>query len=306
MANINDVSRLAQVSKATVSRVLSGSRGVKEESRLAVMRAVEVLNYKPNVIARSLSNQSTGCIGVVCASENINQTTGYLHALEKQLRLNQKYLLLRFASDAASVAHSLNEIGNGLCDAVIVIGARFPLPPLPPSAVTIDCLESHTGRCIQFDHSFAAQTASQYVISQGRRRIALITQHDGEAAEQISQGYHQALEHHLLPYNRQLVFSGENALQRLLNQNVSFNGLLVPDDALAQEALRLLPQFGRQVPADVMVFSLDSTLPQGASVVPAISYPLEKLAQRAIALLTSPLCAGSGAAPVRGTLVTPF
>ncbi|TPG58847.1 LacI family DNA-binding transcriptional regulator [Ewingella americana] len=306
MANINDVSRLAQVSKATVSRVLSGSRNVKEESRLAVMRAVEVLNYKPNVIAQSLSNQSTGCIGVVCASENINQTTGYLHALEKQLRLNQKHLLLRFASDAASVAHSLNEIGNGLCDAVIVIGARFPLPPLPHSAITIDCLQSHTERSIQFDHSFAAETASQYLINQGRRNIALINLHDGDAAEQVSQGYHQALEHHLLPYNRQRVFSGENALQRLLNQNVSFNGLLVPDDAMAQEALRLLPQFGRQVPADVMVFSLDSTLPQGASAVPAIAYPLEKLAQRAIALLTAPLSAVAGTAPVRGTLMTPF
>ncbi len=35
MSNINDVARLAQVSKATVSRVLSGSRGVKDESRLA-------------------------------------------------------------------------------------------------------------------------------------------------------------------------------------------------------------------------------------------------------------------------------
>jgi len=306
MANINDVSRLAQVSKATVSRVLSGSRGVEEESRLAVMRAVEVLNYKPNVIAQSLSNQSTGCIGVVCASENINQATGYLHALEKQLRLHQKHLLLRFATDAANVIDALNEIGNGLCDAVIVIGARFPLPALPHSAVTIDCLESHTVRSIQFDHAFAAQTASQYLINQGRRKIALITQHDGEAAEQTAQGYHQALEHHLLPYNRQLVFGGENALQRLLNQNVSFNGLLVPDDALAQEALRLLSQFGRQVPADVMVFSLDSTLPQGTSPIPAMSYPLDKLAQRAIALLTMPLSTDPGLVPIRGTLVTPF
>jgi len=75
---------------------------------------------------------------------------------------------------------------------------------------------------------------------------------------------------------------------------------------MAQEALRLLPQFGRQVPADVMVFSLDSTLPQGASAVPAIAYPLEKLAQRAIALLTAPLSAVAGTAPVRGTLMTPF
>ena len=68
MSTINDVSRLANVSKATVSRVLSGSRGVKEESRLAVMKAVETLNYKPNVIAQFLTAQSTGCVGVICAT----------------------------------------------------------------------------------------------------------------------------------------------------------------------------------------------------------------------------------------------
>ena len=56
MSNINDVARLAQVSKATVSRVLSGSRGVKEESRQAVLRAAEILNYTPNAIAQSLSS----------------------------------------------------------------------------------------------------------------------------------------------------------------------------------------------------------------------------------------------------------
>ena len=50
MSTINDVSRLAGVSKATVSRVLSGSRGVKEASRQAVLKAVDELNYRPNVI----------------------------------------------------------------------------------------------------------------------------------------------------------------------------------------------------------------------------------------------------------------
>ena len=47
MATITDVSRLANVSKATVSRVLSGSRGVREDSRLAVLKAAEELNYSP-------------------------------------------------------------------------------------------------------------------------------------------------------------------------------------------------------------------------------------------------------------------
>ena len=48
----------------------------------AVLKAVDELNYRPNVIAQSLLSQSTGCIGVICAQENINQTTGYLYALE--------------------------------------------------------------------------------------------------------------------------------------------------------------------------------------------------------------------------------
>ncbi len=80
MSTINDVSRLAGVSKATVSRVLSGSRGVKEASRQAVLQAAEALNYRPNMIAQSLLSQSTGCIGVICARDNINQTTSYLYA----------------------------------------------------------------------------------------------------------------------------------------------------------------------------------------------------------------------------------
>ena len=127
MSTINDVSRLAGVSKATVSRVLSGSRGVKEASRQAVLKAVDELNYRPNVIAQSLLSQSTGCIGVICAQENINQTTGYLYALEKQLSQHQKHLLLRFAHSKADVLHAPEELSCGLCDDILVIGARFPL-----------------------------------------------------------------------------------------------------------------------------------------------------------------------------------
>ena len=44
---------------------MSGSRGVKEASRQAVLKAVDELNYRPNVIAQSLLSQSTGCIGVI-------------------------------------------------------------------------------------------------------------------------------------------------------------------------------------------------------------------------------------------------
>ena len=142
MSTINDVSRLAGVSKATVSRVLSGSRGVKEASRQAVLQAAEALNYRPNMIAQSLLSQSTGCIGVICAQDNINQTTSYLYALEKQLSQHQKHLLLRFANTSSGVMNSLEELTCGLCDNVLIIGARFPLNINRPDVVLVDCLDS--------------------------------------------------------------------------------------------------------------------------------------------------------------------
>ncbi|CCJ88394.1 AscBF operon repressor [Cronobacter turicensis 564] len=86
--------------------MLSGNRGVKEESRLAVLRAAEMLNYQPNAIAQSLSSQMTHCIGVICASEHVQQATCWLQALEKELSQHGKHLLLRFASSAPEVTRA--------------------------------------------------------------------------------------------------------------------------------------------------------------------------------------------------------
>lgn len=303
MSNINDVARLAQVSKATVSRVLSGSRGVKEESRQAVLRAAEILNYKPNAIAQSLSSQSTHCIGVICATEHIQQSTGYLQALEKQLNQHHKHLLLRFANDHDSVAQAAQELSNGLCDALLVVGARFSLPPLDDDIMLIDCLSGSNALSIQCDHVFAAETAVHYLCNQKRRQIALINFASGEAAAQTLEGYHQALHNHVVPFNRQLVIEDESsvriALQRLINRGVKFSALLVTDDTQAQEAMMMLNQYQLHVPEQVMVFSLDgSTRMPGANAIPAIKYPLESIARRAVELLlgdrhTSDLVRGS-------------
>ena len=205
MSTINDVSRLAGVSKATVSRVLSGSRGVKEASREAVLKAVDELNYRPNVIAQSLLSQSTGCIGVICAQDNINQTTGYLYALEKQLSQHQKHLLLRFANTKSEVLNALDELSCGLCDDILIIGARFPLHIDQDNVILVDCMESDNANSIQFDHAFAAETACNYLTSQGRRQIALIQPQGSGFADQVLLGYKQALEKNFKPCKLNLV-----------------------------------------------------------------------------------------------------
>lgn len=312
MSTINDVSRLAGVSKATVSRVLSGSRGVKEASRLAVLKAVEELHYRPNVIAQSLLSQSTGCIGVICAQENINQTTGYLYALEKHLSQHQKHLLLRFANSKTEVMHALEELTCGLCDDVLIIGARFPLNISDENVILVDCVDVDSSNSIQFDHAFAAETACNYLIKQGRRQIAVINPDSCGSVDQILLGYKRALENNFLPFNRNLIFmdstSSSVALQVLLNNSttLNFNALLVADE---QEAQRIIPQlqaFNKSVPEDIMVFSLAGSLHlPGIPTIPAIEYSMDVMAARIVAWLTEKTKSALGSNVLRGDLIIP-
>lgn len=313
MSTINDVSRLAGVSKATVSRVLSGSRGVKEASRLAVLKAVDELNYRPNVIAQSLLSQSTGCIGVICAQDNINQTTGYLYALEKHLSQHQKHLLLRFANTKAEVMSALDKLSCGLCDDVLIIGARFPLNINQENVILVDCLDSGDDvNSIQFDHEFATETACNYLISQNRRQIALIHPDGMGFSDQVLLGYKHALEKNFLPFNRNLVFmaatSSSVALQELLNNasTLNFNALLVADEQQAQRVIPQLQAFNKSVPQDIMVFSLAGSLHlPGIPTIPAIEYSMDAMAARIVSWLNEKTQSVLGSYVLRGDLIIP-
>ncbi len=292
--------------------MLSGSRGVKEASRLAVLKAVDELNYRPNVIAQSLLSQSTGCIGVICAQENINQTTGYLYALEKHLSQHQKHLLLRFANNKAEVMQALDELTCGLCDDVLIIGARFPLNLADESIILVDCMDIDATNSIHFDHAFAAETACNYLIKQGRRKIALINPDSSGYVDEVLLGYKRALENNFLPFNRDLIFmdssSSSVALQVLLNSSatLNFNALLVADEREAQSVIPQLQAFNKSVPDDIMVFSLAGSLHYpGVPTIPAIEYSMDAMAAKIVAWLNEKTKNVLGSYALRGDLIIP-
>ena len=65
MATIYEVSKLAGVSLATVSRVANKNLNVSERTRQKVLKAMEQLSYKPNLVAKSLASNKTDCVGVL-------------------------------------------------------------------------------------------------------------------------------------------------------------------------------------------------------------------------------------------------
>jgi len=62
---IEDVARLAEVSKTTVSRVINDNSNVKPETKARVLRAVRELGYTPNSIARALRIRKSNVVGVI-------------------------------------------------------------------------------------------------------------------------------------------------------------------------------------------------------------------------------------------------
>ena len=66
---IDDIAKKANVSKATVSKVINGYSGINEKTRQAVLKVMREYNYWPNTTARSLSMQQSYLVGLFMASE---------------------------------------------------------------------------------------------------------------------------------------------------------------------------------------------------------------------------------------------
>ncbi|VTN28004.1 sugar binding transcriptional regulator LacI family [Klebsiella pneumoniae] len=122
MPTIDDVSRLANVSRATVSRVLTGTRGVREESREAVLRAVEELNYRPSFAAQNLASQTSSHVGLVISAQDESHGARLLPLLSQALKGLNKNLLVQYVSDPVEQAAVIDDLQRQ-CVAVVVLGA---------------------------------------------------------------------------------------------------------------------------------------------------------------------------------------
>ena len=121
MPTIDDVSRLANVSRATVSRVLTGTRGVREESREAVLRAVEELNYRPSFAAQNLASQTSSHVGLVISAQDESHGARRCRCSQALKGLN-KSLLVQYVSDPVEQAAVIDDLQRQ-CVAVVVLGA---------------------------------------------------------------------------------------------------------------------------------------------------------------------------------------
>lgn len=282
---MDDVSRLANVSRATVSRVLTGARGVRDESREAVLRAVEALNYRPNFAAQNLASQTSSYIGLVLASRDESSGARLIPALSRAVKTFNKTLLVEYVNNPVEQAAAIDELQHQ-CTVVVVFGALAP--GCAENIISFDSPASGADNQ-GYDFAFATESACRYMVSKGHRNIALVIDDEtDDTSKMMVEGYRNVLQNYSLPFNRQLVLTAnedvEQALLALINSLSKFSAIVVKRDAYAAEAMRIFREFNISVPQEVSLISLEDS-PLATQLYPqltCISWPMEPLLNQCV------------------------
>lgn len=307
MSTIKDVSDLAGVSQATVSRVINGTSRVSHDKKLKVERAIQELGYRPNSIAQALASSRTGSVGVVVPELGGSFFSGILDAIESQLR--------KFGYHVVVTAGSNTEQGQR--EAVeFLLGRRVDALILHTQSLTDDYLieldekgiptvlvnrfvPELAKNCIDIDNELGGFSATQYLIRMGHKQIACITGPlDKSDARGRLQGYRKALEEAGIEYNEALVCeagftesSGVSAMNKLLRRGAKYTAIFACNDHMAVGAFTVLNENNIKVPEDVSLVGFDDAifaryLTPGLST---IDFPIEEMSKEAVQLVIQKL-----------------
>jgi len=274
--DIRHVAQHAGVSTATVSHVINNTRFVSEKTKRKVYEAMQLLNYQPNSVARSLRSQKTNTIGLIVPilpSDTSNfffmtvaqgiqsklkhhgyhlllstNTTESIEDEREQIRLfNSKQIDGLFLASIADETSYLNEIVSNY--PVVFIDRRA---------------RGYDADCVVADGYGGSYKAVKTLIDKGHRRIGLLTGGLGiSTSDERFKGYRQALEDHGIPYEDGMVKaapssfeSGYQHAKELLNEQ-ELTALFIANNVLTMGAMRYVHEANLRIPEQLAVIGFD-------------------------------------------------
>jgi LacI family transcriptional regulator len=268
-----DLERLAGVSQATVSRVLTNSPRVSPDTRARVLAVLKEANYTPNALARAMKTGRTDTIGVF-----MTRVTSPFHAalLDEIGRLLSEVglhmILWNIEHDPEEAVSEV--IQQRLVDGFILTSATYDseLHNIAVNSGTPTVL-LHRGidglDCDQVvgDNWQGAYDAGRYLVEAGHREIGLVTlAHTGNTSRDRDLGFRAALDEagvEIKPANVILTgvshAHGHAAAQKLLSAKEPPTAIYTVTDLLAFGLLDGARSLGRTVPDDVWVIGFDNT-----------------------------------------------
>ncbi|MGE5631889.1 MAG: LacI family DNA-binding transcriptional regulator [Caulobacteraceae bacterium] len=274
MSTIADVAREANVSVATVSRVLNNQDSVRPETSERVYRAIEKLAFVPNMSARNLRRNETRVILIV--TPNITNPY-YAHILtgigDGANESGYSALIYNTAGDETREKAALDMLKKRKADGAILLASNidslwikeysdsFPIVQCSEYALELDAPR------VSIDNYKAAQDIMEYIIGLGHKRIATISSSNNYISTALRlQGYKDSLERHDIEVCKDYIASanadysfksGKAAAFKLLQQKSRPTAIFCISDTIALGAITAAKELGLRVPEDLTVIGFD-------------------------------------------------
>jgi LacI family repressor for deo operon, udp, cdd, tsx, nupC, and nupG len=301
---IKDIAERAGVSVATVSRALSGSSLVTDETRKRIHELARELNYRPNVSARNLRTRRSMSVLLVVRDVGNPFYLEILKGVETTARAAGYAVLMgNTENDPDREVEYFNMLRDGHADGMILMTGKLPEPQPGESAdlshlpvvVALEMIETAAFPHVQIDNASAARTAVEHLIALGHRRIAHIA---GPLPEGMAvhrrDGFRAAMTAAGLPIPEgyevrgdYLLESGEACVETLFALPEPPTAIFVANDEMAYGAIHALRRRGLDVPGDVSVVGFDDLYLSKAFYPPltTVSQPRADIGRTAMSLL---------------------
>ncbi|NJP88524.1 LacI family transcriptional regulator [Nonomuraea sp. FMUSA5-5] len=288
MVTMEDVARLAGVSKMTVSNVVNNRGGVGDLVRQRVLEAIRESGYRVNVSARTLKSGRTGVIGLAVPEIDLPYFSHLADlVIDAAARRGYHVAIERTGAaetgEADALAHSrLLQFDGLILSAVALDGLDERLTEAGYPIVMLG--ERDFGG--RFDHvsmpnEAGIKAATGHLADQGCRRIGIVSGPAREGVNVVTRRYRAYLDALterglaadpplLFPLDRMTMEAGRAAAHRMVDSGHEVDGLVAVTDTIAIGVLRGLADRGLRVPDDVRLIGFDD-VPEARFLVPSLS-----------------------------------
>ena len=278
---IYDIAEEAGVSASTVSRVLNGSASVRKEKREKIQQIIEKYNFRPNALAKGLSDTATKNIGIIAAdirnpyysalfvacelaAEKVGYSVGLVNSLgEKEREQAQLEILMQQKADV------IIQMGGRVDDLITddsyaeIVRAVCATTPM----IVTGKLDKAPVHRVVIDEAEAMNLVMDHLIGLGHSKVALLGGQMKVASTYYKyQRYEENLKKHGIRVNGEYVVnggydpeSGYHATNRILSLKDRPTAIIAINDFAASGVLRSLREHKLHVPEDISVVSFDNT-----------------------------------------------
>ncbi len=272
MVSSHDVAKLAGVSQATVSRVLNGSTLVKKDTVEKVERAMKELNFRPNLIARSLVKNKTNTLALI--TEHLHNPF-YVESTRRIVKIAAKhgYNVLVFFHQIGDGTRLYEQVLSNKVDGIIMSSILIddPIYQVLESLqdipyVTFNRKHRLGMNYVELDNVHATSLSVDHVVSLGHKKIAYM---GGSLLASTFygrlQGFYQAISRHKIHIKDSWIkmtdtssMSIKEACKELIEDADQPTAIIAATDAIAMTCLDYLLAYGYRVPEDISLTGIDN------------------------------------------------